>query len=85
MPIDTIRASAQYRGRTLDRARERILMTKNLSGSSQEQDLSAPVVCGGLGRIRHFHRTPHRRDGLKIPFQLTAAQTLGLGEALGKY
>jgi len=82
MPIDTIRASAQYRGRTLDRARERILMTK-ISGSSQEQDLSAPVVCGGLGRIRHFHRTTSEgwpENPLPID---PAAQTLGLGEALG--
>jgi uncharacterized Fe-S cluster-containing radical SAM superfamily protein len=55
MPIDTIRVSAQYRDRTLDRAEQRILMTR-ISRSSQELDLSAPVTCGGLGRIRHFRR-----------------------------
>jgi uncharacterized Fe-S cluster-containing radical SAM superfamily protein len=55
MPINTSRVSAQYRDRTLDLAGQRILMTR-ISGSSQEQDLSTPVNCGGMGRIRHFRR-----------------------------
>ena len=81
MPIDTIRASAQYRARTLDRVSERILMTK-ISGSSQEQDLSVPVTCGGLGRIRHFHRAASRgwpENPLPID---PAAQALGICKVL---
>jgi uncharacterized Fe-S cluster-containing radical SAM superfamily protein len=37
----------------VDRARNRILITK-LRDSLQEKDLSEPVNCNGLGRIRHF-------------------------------
>jgi hypothetical protein len=81
MPIDTKRASAQYRERMLDRAQGRILMIK-ISGSSQEQDLSAPVTCGGMGRIRHFHRTTSAgwpENPLPID---PAAHALGISEIL---
>jgi uncharacterized Fe-S cluster-containing radical SAM superfamily protein len=79
MPIDTQRASAQYRERTLDRAHEQILITR-ISGSSQEEDLSAPVTCGGLGRIRHFHRaTSPGWPENPLPID-PAAHALGLGE-----
>src|ERR1700722_10560609 len=81
MPIDTRRASAQYRERTLDRGQERILMTK-ISGSSQEQDISAPVTCAGLGRIRHFHRaTSAGWPENSLPID-PAAHALGVGESL---
>lgn len=43
------------RDRGIDTSQNRILVSV-LAGSEQESDLSEPVVCEGLGRIRHFHR-----------------------------
>jgi len=51
--IDTDSLSAQLRAATIDTDRRRLLVSR-LSGSAQEPDLSEPVNCGGLGRIRHF-------------------------------
>ena len=51
--IDTDALSAQLRAATIDPAHHRLLITR-LAGSDQEQDLTMPTNCGGLGRIRHF-------------------------------
>jgi uncharacterized Fe-S cluster-containing radical SAM superfamily protein len=47
--------SAVLRDRGLDLGQRRILVSV-LADSDQEPDLSEPVVCDGLGRIRHFHQ-----------------------------
>lgn len=81
LPVDTEKASALYRGRTLDSPRQRILMTR-LQGSSQEVDLQLPVNCGGMGRVRHFHRkTTDGWPSNPLPID-PASRALGLGEAL---
>lgn len=54
--IDTDGVSAELRQATIDVAKHRLLVTR-LAGSDQESDLSEPVNCGGLGRIRHFTAT----------------------------
>src|SRR6266851_3450732 len=48
--------AAMLRERGVDTTERRILVSV-LAGSEQEPDLSEPVVCDGLGRIRHFRRT----------------------------
>jgi uncharacterized Fe-S cluster-containing radical SAM superfamily protein len=53
--IDTDVYSERLRARIVDPERRRLLVTR-LQGSNQEADLSEPVNCGGLGRIRHFRR-----------------------------
>lgn len=55
MAIDTDTYSETLRTRIVDPERQRLLMTR-LEDSEQEGDLSEPVNCGGLGRIRHFRR-----------------------------
>lgn len=55
MPIETDRYSERLRARILDLERQRVLIAR-LEGSKQEADISEPVNCGGLGRIRHFRR-----------------------------
>ena len=55
MPISTDRYSAELRQRAVDVDRQRLLISR-LSGSAQEGDLSEPVNCQGLGRVRHFRR-----------------------------
>lgn len=52
--IDTDALSAQLRAATIDPSRHRLLITR-LAGSDQEQDLTTPTNCDGLGRIRHFN------------------------------
>ena len=54
-PIDTNRFSSELRSRSIDLVGRRLLMT-NFSGTEQEQDLTEPANCGGLGRVRHFRR-----------------------------
>lgn len=39
----------------MDPERQRLLVT-NFHGSQQEQDLTQPPNCGGLGRVHHFRR-----------------------------
>ena len=51
--IDTDAYSARLRARGLDTDRQALLIS-DLRGSSQEDDLSEPVNCGGYGRVRHF-------------------------------
>lgn len=53
--IDTDVYSMRLRDRMIDRASQRLLITR-LAKSEQEADLSEPVNCDGLGRIRHFRR-----------------------------
>lgn len=53
--IGTSEYSAQLRSRIVDPAAKR-LMVSRLAGSDQEADLSDPVNCRGLGRVRHFGR-----------------------------
>ena len=47
--------AASLRERGVDPTERRVLVSV-LAGSDQEPDLSEPVVCDGLGRIRHFRR-----------------------------
>ncbi|MGH3868656.1 MAG: hypothetical protein ACRDQ4_21565 [Pseudonocardiaceae bacterium] len=54
--IDTDALSSQLRAATIDPSRHRLLITR-LAGSDQEQDLTTPTNCDGLGRIRHFNAT----------------------------
>jgi uncharacterized Fe-S cluster-containing radical SAM superfamily protein len=53
--IGTPEYNEQLRSRTIDLATRR-LMVSRLAGSDQEGDLSEPVNCNGLGRVRHFGR-----------------------------
>jgi uncharacterized Fe-S cluster-containing radical SAM superfamily protein len=47
--------AARMRARIIHPQRREILISR-LIGSAQEDDFSAPVNCGGLGRVRHFQR-----------------------------
>lgn len=77
-PIDTDGFSAKMRARVVDRERRRLLVTR-LEGSKQEADLSEPVNCGGLGRIRHFRRETSRGwPSNSLPID-PACAALGLG------
>lgn len=53
--IDTDAVSARYRAATVRPAEQRLLVT-DFRGSAQERDLTEPVNCDGLGRVRHFRR-----------------------------
>jgi uncharacterized Fe-S cluster-containing radical SAM superfamily protein len=53
--IETDRFSSRLRSRGIDTSSRRVLVTR-FDGSQQEQDLSEPANCAGLGRLRHFHR-----------------------------
>ncbi len=53
--IDTDDYSARLRPRAVDLDGRRLLVAQ-LGGSEQEADLSEPVNCGEIGRIRHFRR-----------------------------
>jgi uncharacterized Fe-S cluster-containing radical SAM superfamily protein len=52
---DTDHFAAVLRDRGVDTTQHRVLISV-LAGSQQEPDLSEPVVCDGLGRIRHFRQ-----------------------------
>lgn len=56
MVIDTDKISARYRAMSIDIPARKLLVTR-LQGSQQEDDLTEPVNCGGVGRIRHFRKT----------------------------
>jgi uncharacterized Fe-S cluster-containing radical SAM superfamily protein len=77
--IDTDRFSSVLRARGIDPNANKVLVSI-LEGSKQEQDLSEPVNCEGLGRIRHFRRetSPGWPDN-PLP-TVPAARTLGLDE-----
>lgn len=53
--IQTDDMAARMRARII-RPQTREILISRLSGSAQEDDLTAPVNCGGLGRVRHFQR-----------------------------
>jgi uncharacterized Fe-S cluster-containing radical SAM superfamily protein len=53
--IRTADMATRMRARIIRPERRQILISR-LGGSPQEGDLSAPVNCGGLGRVRHFER-----------------------------
>lgn len=53
--IDTPKFSSVLRGKSIDLAKQRLLIT-NFRGSEQEKDFHEPANCNGFGRIRHFHR-----------------------------
>lgn len=81
MPINTDKLSDRYRAATLDVPNRRILLA-NLSGSSQELDLSERTNCGGLGRVRHFRRsTSEGWPENPLPID-PAARALGLNEKI---
>lgn len=71
--------AAVLRERGVDTGMQRILISV-LAGSDQESDLTEPVVCDGLGRIRHF--TTHTSNGWPDnPLPIApAARWLGLTE-----
>lgn len=51
--IDTAQFAAQLRARAIRLDTRQILISR-LAGSGQEADITAPVNCGGHGRVRHF-------------------------------
>jgi uncharacterized Fe-S cluster-containing radical SAM superfamily protein len=53
--IDTAAMSDRLRAASVDRDGRRLLVTK-FAESRQADDLSEPVNCDGLGRVRHFRR-----------------------------
>lgn len=53
--IDTDAFSVSMRSKIIKRDLRQLLVAK-LSGSSQEDDLTEPANCDGVGRIRHFRR-----------------------------
>ena len=55
-PIDTFSFAAVMRDKII-RPDSRKVLVARLTGSDQEQDLTVPANCGGLGRIRHFVRS----------------------------
>ncbi|TCC39365.1 hypothetical protein [Kribbella sindirgiensis] len=54
--IDTDEYSTRLREKAIDVATNRILISR-IGDSAQEDDLTEPSNCGGLGRIRHFVRS----------------------------
>jgi organic radical activating enzyme len=75
--IDTDAFSTVLRERGVDLSTKRVLVT-DLHGSQQEQDLSAPTNCDGLGRLRHFRlaTSPHWPEN-PLPIR-PAARALGI-------
>lgn len=93
--IDTERVSAELRNRSIDVQAGKILIAR-LAGSDQEPDLSEPVNCRGLGRIRHFGRpstppwpanplpgNPARRHLGNAPSASEAARSYAAGAGAG--
>ena len=56
MSIDTPSFAATMREKIIRPSSREILIAR-LAGSDQEQDLTLPSNCKGLGRIRHFFRS----------------------------
>jgi uncharacterized Fe-S cluster-containing radical SAM superfamily protein len=78
--IDTAAVSARYRTAAA-RPEERRLLVTDFRGSQQEQDLTAPINCDGLGRVRHFRRrTSPGWPPNPLPID-PAARSLGLAPA----
>ena len=53
--IDTDQMATRMRARII-RPNSREILVSRLGGSAQEGDLTTPVNCGELGRVRHFRR-----------------------------
>ena len=53
--IDTDAYSARLRAKAV-RSEDGTLLVANFVGSGQADDLTDPPNCGGVGRVRHFHR-----------------------------
>jgi uncharacterized Fe-S cluster-containing radical SAM superfamily protein len=53
--IDTVSFARAMRERIIRPASREVLIAK-LAGSDQEQDLTLPTNCDGLGRVHHFNR-----------------------------
>lgn len=53
--INTEDMAARMRPRII-RPETREILVSRFSGSAQEGDLTSPVNCGGIGRVRHFRR-----------------------------
>ena len=82
MTIETDSFSAKLRERGIDSELRSVLIS-NLEGSDQAKDLSEPLNCRGLGRIRHFRRAT--ADGWPdnpLPID-PASKALGLPAADG--
>lgn len=78
--IQTEDMANRMRTRIIRPATREILITR-LEGSAQEGDLTSPVNCGGLGRIRHFRRaTPPGWPDNFLPID-PAAVALGTSRA----
>lgn len=74
--IDTAAMTARMRSRIV-RPESREMLISRLGGSAQESDLTSPVNCGGLGRVRHFRRaTPPGWPENFLPID-PAARALG--------
>jgi uncharacterized Fe-S cluster-containing radical SAM superfamily protein len=75
--IDTDRFSSELRSRGVDLTSREVLVTR-FQGTDQEQDLTEPANCGGVGRLRHFRRTTHPGwPSNPLPIE-PAARALGL-------
>ena len=55
MAINTEALSKRYRDAAINTATQAVLLT-DFRGTQQEDDLSEPPNCDGVGRIRHFRR-----------------------------
>jgi uncharacterized Fe-S cluster-containing radical SAM superfamily protein len=76
--IRTDDMAARMRTRIIRPSTREILITR-LQGSAQQGDLTSPVNCGGLGRVRHFHReTAKGWPSNVLPID-PAARALSLG------
>lgn len=77
--IDTDKFSNLLRDRILKYEEQKILVA-NLYGSKQEEDLTLPPNCLGLGRIKHFRRI-NNPDWLIDPLPIEPARkALGAGD-----
>lgn len=74
--INTEYYSIRLREKVINPSEQKVLIAC-LSGSGQEKDLSAPVNCGGYGRIRHFRINKHDDWSLDPLPNLPAAKALG--------
>jgi uncharacterized Fe-S cluster-containing radical SAM superfamily protein len=78
--IDTDAYSLRLRERAVNLG-DQTLLISDLRGSGQEDDLSEPVNCGGVGRIRHFTRQAGAGwPSNPLPIE-PAAKALGLDPA----
>lgn len=76
--INTDRFSTGLRAKAIDVESRRLLITR-FTGSKQEQDLTDPANCAGLGRVRHFRRsTASGWPANPLPID-PACNALGLG------